>query len=159
MTRWPLLIPFALPLALAACAGPDVVSHAQPVGYLKDARQVAAQADWSNPRVVEVELVNHAFRPNELTFRRGEAVRLILRNTSTSDHTFVSEPFFKGIAVKKLVTPQETVEAPWVEKVSVEDGVVEELWFVPARYGAYRFECTVPGHALMGMTGVINVVE
>lgn len=156
MKRLALLFPL---LAAAACAGPDKVSHHQPPGFLKNAREVVAQADWSNPRVVELELVNHAFRPDELTFRRGEPVRLILRNTSTSDHTFVSEPFFKGIAVLKLVTPQQTVEAPWVEKVSVEDGVVQELWFVPARYGAYRFECSVPGHALLGMTGVINVVD
>lgn len=146
-------------LAAAGCAGPDKVSHVQPPGYLKTAREVVAQADWSHPRVVELELVNHAFRPDELTFRRGEPVRLILRNTSTSDHTFVSESFFKGIAVLKLVTPQQTVEAPWVEKVTVEDGVVQELWFVPARYGSYRFECTMPGHALLGMTGIINVVE
>lgn len=155
MKAWAVL----LPLAVAACAGPDRVSHDQPPGYLKTAREVVAQADWSNPRVVEMDLVNHAFRPDELTFRRGEPVRLILRNTSTSDHTFVSEPFFRGIAVRKLVTPQETVEAPWVEKVSVEEGVVQELWFVPARFGAYRFECSVPGHSLLGMTGVINVVE
>lgn len=146
-----------LPLVLAACAGSDVVSHDQPVGYARNARQAVEQADWSAPRTIEMKLVNHAFVPDEITVKRGEPVRLVLVNPSSKDHTFVSKDFFKGIGVKQLIGPKGAEAGPWVEKVVVEEGTTKELWFVPLRYGSFQFECTVTGHALLGMKGVVNV--
>ncbi|HSV29811.1 MAG TPA: cupredoxin domain-containing protein [Candidatus Omnitrophota bacterium] len=148
-----------LPLLLAACAGSDDISSSQPVGFVKDARQVVDQADWSNPQVVEIDMANYEFRPDEFTVRRGKPVKLVLRNVSTKDHTFVSKPFFKGIAVKQVVSNQGAVAGPYVEKIVVEENATKEVWFVPTRYGAYQFECDVTGHALLGMKGVVNVVE
>ncbi|MCR6633194.1 MAG: cupredoxin domain-containing protein [Magnetospirillum sp.] len=148
-----------LPLLLAACAGEDQISRYQPRGYLAEASELSNQADWSAPDVVEVTLVNHAFVPDELTFHRNRPTRLVLRNQSTSDHTFVSEQWFPTIAVRQLVGRDVTATTPWVEKVVIPAGETKELWFVPARYGAYTFECTVPGHSLLGMKGVVNVVQ
>jgi hypothetical protein len=148
-----------LVLALAACAGDDRYSRDQPIGYLPDAGAISSQADWSNPETVEVVLVNHAFVPNELTFRRDRPTRLVLKNQSGSDHTFVSGQFLKTIAVRQLVGRDVTATTPWVEKVVIPAGETKELWFVPARYGAFPFECTVTGHALLGMKGIVNVVQ
>jgi uncharacterized cupredoxin-like copper-binding protein len=144
---------------LSACAGEDQISRYQPRGYLSDAEQISGQADWSAPDIVEMKLVNHAFVPDELTFHRNRPTRLVLVNPSKSDHTFVSEQWFPTIAVRQLVGRDVTATTPWVEKVVVPAGETKELWFIPARYGAYTFECTVPGHALLGMKGVINVVN
>lgn len=152
------LAPLLLSL-LAACAGEDQISRYQPRGYLPNAEEVSGQADWTAPDVVEVQLVNHAFVPSELTFHRNRPTRLILKNGAKSDHTFVSDQFFPTIAVRQLVGRDITATTPWVEKVVVPAGEIKELWFVPARYGAYTFECTVTGHALLGMTGVVNVVN
>jgi uncharacterized cupredoxin-like copper-binding protein len=143
--------------ALSACAGSDVVDRLQPPGYVSDAADIAAQADWSAPETVTVQLSNYQFSPDELRFHRDRATRLVLVNVSDSDHTFVSKPFFSGIAVKQLLGPDQAIAAPWVEKVVVPAGQTKELWFVPVRYGAYKFECTVAGHATLGMTGLINV--
>jgi uncharacterized cupredoxin-like copper-binding protein len=150
---------FVLPLLslMAACAGEDRISRHQPVGYLPDAEQISNAADWSAPDVVEIQLVNHAFVPNEFTVRRNRPTKLILKNPSKSDHTFVGEQFFKSIAVRQLVGRDITATTPWVEKVVVPAGETKELWFVPARYGAFTFECTVTGHALLGMKGVVHV--
>ncbi|HLO77833.1 MAG TPA: cupredoxin domain-containing protein [Magnetospirillum sp.] len=148
-----------LPALLAACAGEDQISRYQPPGYLANAMDLSSQADWGAPDVVEVQLVNHAFVPNDLTFHRNRPTRLILRNVSKSDHTFVSEQWFPTIAVRQLVGADITATTPWVEKVVVPAGETKELWFVPARYGAFTFECTVTGHALLGMKGVVNVVQ
>lgn len=153
-----LLAPLLLML-LAACAGEDQVSRYQPLGYLPNAAELSSQADWSMPDIVEMQLVNHAFVPNELTFHRNRPTRLILRNPSKSDHTFVSEQWFPTIAVRQLVGQDVTATTPWVEKVVVPAGETKELWFVPARYGAYTFQCTVPGHSLLGMKGVVNVTN
>ncbi|MBC7908564.1 MAG: cupredoxin domain-containing protein [Rhodospirillaceae bacterium] len=146
-----------LPLVLAACAGEDQISRYQPIGYLPEAEQISSQADWSNPDVIEMQLVNHAFVPDEITVRRNRPTRLILKNPSKSDHTFVGEQFMKSIAVRQLVGRDITATTAWVEKVVVPAGETKELWFVPTRYGAFTFECTVTGHALLGMKGVINV--
>lgn len=148
-----------LPLALAACAGSDDVGGDQPVGFIRNAREVVEQADWSNPQVVEIEMANYAFRPDEFTVHRGKPVKLVLKNVSTKDHTFVSKPFFKGVAVKQVVSNQGAVAGPYVEKIVVEENATKEVWFVPTRFGAYQFECTVTGHAMLGMKGVVNVVE
>lgn len=148
-----------LTLALAACAGESEVSRLQPQGYLREAPELVAQADWSAPETLTVQLVNHAFVPSDLIVHRNRPTRLVLRNSSGSDHTFVSEALFRTLAVHRLATPQAAMEGPWVEKVVVPAGQTVELDFIPARYGAYRYECTVTGHALLGMTGVVNVVE
>lgn len=153
------ILALTLPILLAACAGEDQISRYQPMGYLPNAAELSNQADWSAPDIVEVQLVNHAFVPNELNFHRNRPTRLILKNTSTSDHTFVSEQFMPTIAVRQLVGRDITATTPWVEKVVIPAGETKELWFVPARYGAYTFECTVTGHALLGMKGVVNVVN
>lgn len=153
------VLALVLPILLAACAGEDQISRYQPMGYLPNAAELSDQADWSAPDLVEVQLVNHAFVPNELTFHRNRPTRLILKNISKSDHTFVSTQFFPTIAVRQLVGRDITATTPWVEKVVIPAGETKELWFVPARYGAYTFECTVTGHALLGMTGVVNVVN
>jgi uncharacterized cupredoxin-like copper-binding protein len=151
-------VPLLSAALLAGCAGEDQISRYQPRGYLPEATELSNQADWSAPDLVEMTLVNHAFVPDELTFHRNRPTRLILRNQSDSDHTFVSGQWFPTIAVRQLVGRDVTATTPWVEKVVVPAGEVKELWFVPARYGAYTFECTVPGHALLGMRGVVNVV-
>lgn len=152
------LFALAALVSLAACAGQDQVSRYQPMGYLANAEEISSKADWSAPDVVEVRLVNHAFMPDELTFHRDRPTRLVLKNESDSDHGFVSEQFLKTVAVRQLVGRDQTATTAWVEKVVVPAGETKELWFVPARYGAFTFECPVPGHALLGMKGVVNVV-
>lgn len=149
----------AFPLLPAACAGQDVTSTLQPPGFLREAPELVREADWNAAQTVEVRLSNYAFTPGELTFRRGQPVRLVLVNDTGSDHTFESGSFFETIAVRQLSGPEGDLPGPWVEKVVVPERQTKELWFVPARYGAFRYACSMPGHAALGMKGVVNVVE
>lgn len=156
MTRYLLALPL---LALAACAPEDKVSDRQPPGYLPNAAELSNEVNWRRPETIEIELVNHAFVPNEFTVRRNKPYRLVLKNTSTSDHTFVSDGLFKSMAVRQLVGRGVTWTKPWVEKITITAGETKELWFVPARFGAFPFECTVIGHSTLGMKGVVNVTD
>ncbi len=142
---------------LAACAPEDQIDRLQPLGYLTSAPQRVAQADWSRPDTVTVTLSNYAFTPDHLVFHRDHPTRLILRNVGDTTHTFVSPGFFKTIAVKQVVTPAGVENGSWVESVAVPKGQTKELWFIPAEYGSWGYECTVPFHAAMGMTGVVDV--
>ena len=145
-------------LCLSACAGSDVVSTALPPNYLKDAPEIVAAADWSAPETVTVTMADFAFRPLELNLHRDRPTRLVLANPTTRDHAIVAEQFFREVAVRQLVGPDGTTPAPWIGKVVVPAGQTREIWLVPARYGAYRFECDVTGHSALGENGLINVI-
>lgn len=151
-------LPFALVLLLSACAGSDEIMTALPPGYVDNAAEIVAQADWSSPETITMTLVNYEFQPSELTFHRDRPVRLVLVNPTTTDHSMVSEQFFKDIALKQVSGGGTAVAGPWLKKVVVPAGQTKEVWFVPARYGAYSFECDVTGHAAFGMSGLVNVV-
>ena len=147
-------------LPLAACgAGEDKVSQLAPAEGLSNAPQMVAQADWSAPEEVRVTLSDYVFTPDHLVFHRDHPTRLILQNSSDGDHSFIAEGFLHSIAVGQITGPNGVENAPWVEKIAVPAGSTRELWFIPGRYGAWNFECGMPGHALLGMKGVVDVVK
>ncbi len=149
----------AFVLVLAGCAGEDQIDRLQPYDFLTEAPRIAAAADWSNPDVVTMTLSDYAFTPNHIAFHRDHPTRLVLRNVADGDHTFVSDGLFKTIAVKQISGTAGIAAGSWVEKVVVPAGQTKELWFVPAQYGSWTFESTVPGDALRGMTGLVDVVR
>ncbi len=151
------LAALSLAFGLAGCAGSDAAYTQLPPGYLRDAAEIVARADWSSPDIVTVTIAGHAFSPNELVFHRDRPTRLVLVNSTDSDHAVVADQFFTDIAVERISGGGQTTRAPWVGKVVVPAGETRELWFVPARFGAYRFECPVAGHAGLGERGLIEV--
>lgn len=148
----------ALALVLSACAGSDGVKTALPPNYLKDAPEIAAAADWSDPETVSITIGTYAFSPSEINLHRDRATKLVVSNPTTSDHALVSDQFFREVAVLQLVGPGGTTKAPWVSKVVIPAGQTREIWLVPARYGSYRYECDVTGHSSLGENGLINVI-
>ncbi len=144
-------------VALAGCSpARDLYGTAAP-GYVGDAAARVAAADWSRTETVDVALSEYAFTPAELTFRAGTAYRLRLRNTGTATHFFVSDGFFKAIAVRRLKTAGGEVKATYLRSIVLPPGAVKELTFVAVRPGTYRLECTAPFHAAFGMVGRLRV--
>lgn len=147
----------ALAISLAACASSDRISMTQPEGYVSIAPVRTAGIPWSRAHVAEVVLSEYAFAPNSLTFEAGVPYRLILRNAGASGHTFVSERFFKSIAVRKLQGPKKSYDYPYVQTIRLEPGQKKELQFLPMQRGTYPLHCSVPLHESFGMTGTITV--
>ena len=129
----------------------------QPAGYVSLAPVRTAGIPWSRVRVVEVALSEYAFAPDTLTFEAGVPYRLILHNAGGRRHTFVSEPFFKAIAVRKLITAKKTDDYPYVQVIEIEPGATKELQFLPMRRGTYPLHCSVILHESFGMEGTITV--
>ncbi len=98
------------------------------------------------------------YAPRRLEVERRADGSLVLANPTARDHAIVADQFFREVAVRQLVGPTGTTPAPWVSKVVVPAGQTREIWLVPARYGAYRFECDVTGHSALGENGLINVI-
>lgn len=154
-----LALVLACAATLTACAGSDKLSARQPPGFVANAAEIVAATDWSDPETITVSVVGHAFSPAELTFHRDRATRLVVVNATDSDHGIAADQFFADIAVERVSGPAGTARAPWIEKLVVPAGQTKELWFVPARFGAYSFECPATGHPSLGERGIINVVR
>jgi len=142
---------------LGGCAPSDEVFSRQPAGFLARAPEIVAAADWSAPETLTLRLGETGFVPAELVVHRDRPTRLVIENTTDSGHDLVAEQFFRDIAVSRLVGPQGERSVPWVETIALPAGQTRELWFIPARFGAYRFQCSRLGHAALGERGLISV--
>ncbi len=147
----------ALIVSLAGCAGGDVVLPAAPEGYLQNPAAYLSAADWSEATTIDVELDEYRFRPAETEFIAGRPYRLVLRNSGTSDHTFVSEGFFKAIAAQQLTSEDGSASRPILARIQVPAGGRRELTFVPVTRGVYDLECSVFLHETLGMAGQIAI--
>ena len=143
---------------LPGCTVRDVVSGQPLPGYVEDAAVRVAAVDWSRAETVRIRLDEFAFQPSALSFRAGTPYRLLIENVGALTHSFVSEGFFKAVAVEKLSGGGVEELAPFVKTIAVPPHAAKELAFIAVKPGAYRLECTVPGHSLLfGMTGEITV--
>ncbi len=142
---------------LAGCTSGDVILDRPGAGYVEDVRAHVAAVDWSGVQTVEVSLAEFAFAPETLAFERGRPYRLVLENGGRRTHTFVSEGFFKAIAVQKLASADGEIANPYIESIELARGAVKEITFVPVRPGSYDLRCTVFLHERFGMHGRITI--
>ncbi|HYG88824.1 MAG TPA: cupredoxin domain-containing protein [Azospirillum sp.] len=142
---------------LAACAEKTQVATRPPSGYVQDVGAQVAAADWSKARSQTVKLDEFSFAPENLVFERGQPYRLNLENIGQRSHTFTSEGFFKDIAVRRVTTPQSTIETPALVNLDVPAHQTYVVEFVPVAAGTFDLECDKPLHSTFGMTGKITV--
>ena len=146
----------AMLIFLVGCTAHDV--HATNAsGYLADAADQVAAADWSKAEMIEIDMSEFSFAPDRLHFSKGQPYRLHLVNTGFEPHTFTSEPFFKAIAVQKLTSDVQDVASPRLKSIGVAAGEAKDLYFVAVTSGTYLFDCSEPLHHTFGMTGTILV--
>lgn len=135
-------------LALAACAAPPPL--ADPAG------ERAAAVDWSQARLVEVTLDEYAFRPERITLRAGEPVRLRLANAGARAHDFTAPAFFAAAATRPGDAAGPALRAAG-GSVDVPAKGMREIALLPLKPGSYPLDCDKPLHGMFGMTGEIVV--
>lgn len=153
MRRAILIAPVLAALVAAACA---------------PAAAPRAASQPGQPRVVQIELQNFAFKPSRVAFKAGEVVTLKLLNPTTVEHDFAAgrqaqvnengyrEDFFKDVKLEvadgKILTDRASTG------VRVEPGKTATVRFtVPERKGTYEIGCFVPGHYVSGMKGTLVI--
>ncbi len=144
-------------VGVGGCAGAHDVFGDPGAGYVADARERVASAEWPLAETLTVVLSEYAFSPGTLTFRAGTPYRLTIENGGESTHFFVSDGFFKAIAPGKLITRSGETAQPYLKSIALAPGAAKVLEFVPVRTGAYELECTAPLHAVFGMRGTILI--
>src|SRR5512134_3841987 len=122
-----------------------------------DFGKALAAADWSKMETVTVTLSEYAFAPSPLVFKEGVPTKLVLKNAGKEHHYFVSEPFFRNVATRKIQSSDGEFKAPFFTAVEVYAGKTAEWFLVPMKKGTFDLRCTVTGHAEKGMKGTIEV--
>jgi len=109
-------------------------------------------------RNVEVEM-NDAmrFNPENISVKRGETIRFIVKNTGMQKHEMVLGTIEELKAHAELMRKFPEMEHADPNQVSVEPGKTGELIWQFTNAGTFDFACLEPGHYEAGMVGKVQV--
>jgi uncharacterized cupredoxin-like copper-binding protein len=129
------------------------------VDYVSDAAEIVAATDWNRMETLVVELDEHSYTPDRLTFKRGQPYKLVLKNIGEKKHYFTAPEFFKAIATRKVQSDRDgEIKVPYVTALEMmAEGGQLDLYFVPVRGGDYAVYCTIDDHQQQGMEGRLSI--
>jgi uncharacterized cupredoxin-like copper-binding protein len=136
----------------AANPGHDHVqdrAYGQPGDPKKAARIVRIEMREADGRMM--------FVPDRVVVRRGEQIRLELRNAGEIDHELVLATVEQNLAHMKAMeaAPEMAHEEPNARRLKPK-ATAEILWQF-TRVGDFDFSCLIPGHRQLGMFGAVIV--
>lgn len=102
---------------------------------------------------------NMRYTPSRITVKRGETVRLVVKNGGKLTHELVlgSAAELKEHAALMRKFPNMEHDEP--NQARVKPGESAEIVWQFTRAGVVPFACLEPGHMEAGMTGTIKVVK
>jgi len=108
-----------------------------PVGNLES--QEESTSGSQEVRTIEVEAGVYYFKPSEIKVKKGEKVRIVLKNVEGM-HDFV-------------------IDELKVNSGIIQSGQTTEFEFVAEKTGEFEYYCSVSNHRAMGMKGTLVVGE
>lgn len=114
---------------------------------------LAGATSANDTTLVNVRLADFSFKPNALSFEKGQHYRLHLSNEGSGGHNFSGAKFFAAVRID--AADQALVQKG---KVEVPKGGSVDIGFTPVTPGRYKIKCTHFLHSSFGMKGtaVIN---
>jgi len=98
------------------------------------------------------------YSPSVITVKRGETVRLVVRNGGKIDHELVLGTMKELKEHAELMRKHPGMEHDEPNMAAVRPGETREIIWQFTRAGTVDFACTVPGHLEAGMIGRVSVV-
>jgi uncharacterized cupredoxin-like copper-binding protein len=113
-------------------------------------RVIGAQP--STPTVIPIALTDFRFVPNSVSLEAHTSYVLRLANTGSSDHDLVAPEFFTSVAISA-----DSMKRVHMGRVVLRAGETVDIEVTTGDTGTFQMRCTYFGHALMGMTGRLEV--
>ena len=130
--------------------GPNLDMVEKPFGRTGDPKKVT--------RTIDVEMLDTMrFKPDRITVRQGDTVRLRVRNAGKTLHELVigTDQELKEHAELMKTHPDMEHDEPYM--AHVEPGKRNEIVWQFTQPGEFKFGCLIPGHFESGMVGRITV--
>ncbi len=142
----------ALAAALLSLPGPALADagHGAALGKPGDPAKVS--------RTIEIGSGDDMrFRPSTIRVKRGETVRLVVKNSGKLDHELVLGSMKELKEHAALMRKHPGMEHDEPNQAAVRPGETREIVWQFTRAGTVDFACTVPGHLEAGMAGKVIV--
>lgn len=97
------------------------------------------------------------YDPGVLTFRKGETVRIVVRNEGETDHEFVLGTPEENEEHRLMMEKFPEMEHDDPNAVRLAPGETGEIVWTFSRNGTFQFACLIPGHMQSGMHGPVTV--
>lgn len=102
---------------------------------------------------------NMRYNPSQVVVKRGETIRLVVKNGGKLDHELVIDSLKDLKKHAELMRKHPGMEHQEPNMAYVRPGETREIVWQFARAGTVDFACTIPGHLEAGMTGKFVVTE
>ncbi len=103
---------------------------------------------------------NGAFKGNlVITVPLGAAVELTLTNNGTLPHSLEIIPYSDRLPATAVATPAFPGAVTKNPETGITKGQTAKAQFTAAKAGKYLLICGFPGHALLGMYGILEVAS
>jgi uncharacterized cupredoxin-like copper-binding protein len=110
-------------------------------------------------RTVDIEMLDAMrFKPDSITVRQGDTLRLRVRNAGKMLHELVIGTDKELQEHAELMKKHPTMEHDEPYMAHVDAGKRNEIVWQFNRPGDFKFACLIPGHFEAGMVGTIKVL-
>jgi uncharacterized cupredoxin-like copper-binding protein len=112
-------------------------------------------------RVVEVLMTDGpgtmAYKPDRIEVRKGEQIKLMLKNAGMVDHEFLIDSFANNAKHKIEMEKNPEMEHDEPNGARLKPNATGEILWRFTKAGTFEFACLIPGHYETGMKGTIIV--
>ena len=108
-------------------------------------------------RTIEIAMVDNRFKPEDITVKKGETIKFVLRKKKKKKHEMMigtPEELDEHAKLMKKNPDMEHPDEP--NMITVQPGKTGQLIWQFTQAGTVNFSCPLPGHS-KGMHGTINV--
>jgi uncharacterized cupredoxin-like copper-binding protein len=98
-----------------------------------------------------------SFAPERIEARKGEQIKLVVRNDGQLEHELLIDSFANNQKHKAEMERMPDMDHEEPNGVRVKPAARKELIWRFTRAGTFEFACLIPGHYEAGMKGVVVV--
>jgi uncharacterized cupredoxin-like copper-binding protein len=98
-----------------------------------------------------------AYKPDKIEVKKGEQIKLMLKNTGMVDHEFLIDSFANNAKHKIQMEKNPEMEHDEPNGARLKPNTAAEILWRFTKAGTFEFACLIPGHYETGMKGTIVV--